>query len=168
MRALLDRIYQWSGYLAAFFLAAIAVTTVVQVVGRKLGMTIEMTEMAGFCLSASTFLGLAHTFRNGTHVRVSLLIQKLSGRYHRAAELWCCAVGAAALAFVTVEFALFTWESFIYDDISPGLLAIPFWIPQSGVVLGLACLTVALVDETVSVVRGRDPVYAENADSAIE
>lgn len=168
MRALLDRIYQWSGYLGAFFLASIAVATVVQVVARKLGMTIEMIEVAGFCLAASTFLGLAHTFRKGVHVRVSLLIRKLSGRYHRIAEFWCCAVGAAALGYVTVESALFAWESHAYGDISPGLLAIPFWIPQSGVVLGLACLTIALVDEAVSVLRGRSPVYAENADTAIE
>ena len=168
MRAFLDRIYLWSGYLAAFFLAAIGVATVVQVVARKMGMTIEMVEVAGFCLAASTFLGLAHTFRNGTHVRVSLLIQKIGGRYYRATEFWCCSVGAATLAYVTVQFSLFTLESYSYDDISPGLLAIPFWIPQSGVVLGLACLTIALADEAVSVLTGHDPVYAQSTDSAIE
>jgi hypothetical protein len=40
-----------------------------------------------------------------------------------------------------------------------GLIVIPMWIPQTGFVLGCALLFVAVVDELVSVARGRKPSY---------
>jgi TRAP-type C4-dicarboxylate transport system permease small subunit len=40
------------------------------------------------------------------------------------------------------------------------MIAIPLWIPQSAMLLGLVILSIALVDELVSLFRGRTPSYA--------
>jgi TRAP-type C4-dicarboxylate transport system permease small subunit len=168
IRTSLDRLYLWSGYLAAFFLAAIGFSVVVQIVARMAGKTVESTEFAGFCLAASSFLGLAHTFRSGTHIRVSLLIQRAVGRSRRAVEIWCCSASVLAVGYLAVHATLFAWESYEFGDLSPGLLAIPFWIPQSGMALGLILMTVGLIDETVSIIQGNEPAYETNAETALE
>lgn len=168
MRRSLDLLYDASGWLAAFFLAAIGLTIVGQIVARFFGKTIDSTELAGFCLAASTFLGLAYTFRAGSHIRVTLLIGRFSGSGRRWIELWCCAVAATTVGYLAWHAVLFALQSREFGDISPGLLAAPFWIPQGGMALGLVILTVALVDETVSVARGREPLYETNAETALE
>ena len=167
-RRLLDFAYRLSGLLGAFFLAAIVLTIVGQVVARMVGMTMDSTELAGFCLAASTFLGLAYTFRSGAHIRVTLLIGQLSGKRRQWVELWCCGATALIAGYLAWHAVAFAFQSYEFGDISPGLLAAPFWIPQSGMALGLVILTVALIDETVAVARGREPVYETNAETALE
>ena len=74
IRLWLDRLYLSSGYVAGMFLMAIGLTIVAQVVGRLVGVAIDSTEISGFCLAASSFLGLAYTFHSGSHIRINMLI----------------------------------------------------------------------------------------------
>jgi len=71
LRAFLDKLYRGCGYIAAAFMVGIAVTIIAQMVARLRGVTLDATEAAGMCLAASTFFGLAHTFRSGAHVRIT-------------------------------------------------------------------------------------------------
>ncbi len=161
IRTLLESLYKLSGYLAGFFLLAIALTIVAQVVGRFVGVTIDATELAGFCLAASTFLGLAFALRAGSHIRINLLIRHARGPLKTAVELWCSGVGAVASGYFAYQTVLMVWQSYTFNAISPGLIAAPFWVPQSGMALGLVILTVAFVDEFVHIARGEAPGYEQ-------
>ncbi len=163
VRRLLDGLYLWSGYLAAFFLVAISLTIVAQIVGRFFGVAIDSTESAGFSLAASTFLGLAYTFRHDGHIRVTLLIRLAKGPLAKLTELWSVGFCAAAMGYLTYWACDLVYFSYIFHDISPGLLAIPFWIPRSAMALGSLILTIALVDEFIGILRGQTPSYVENA-----
>lgn len=167
MRAFLDTLYKASGYLAAFFLFAIGATILLQIGGRFFDVAIDSTELSGFFLAATSFLGLAYALKSGTHVRVNLLIRGLQGTKKKAVELWCCGAGALATGYFAVNAVHFAYESFVFGDISPGLIAAPFWIPQSGMAIGAVILTIALVDEFVRVVKGAVPSYEENIDAVL-
>ena len=167
MRAFLDALYRYSGYLAAFFLFAIGATIVAQIIGRFFGVAVDATELSGFCLAASSFLGLAYALKGGSHVRVNLLIRGFTGPAKRAVELWCCGAGALAIGYFAGNAVHFTYESFVFGDISPGLIAAPFWIPQSGMAIGAVVLTIALIDEFVCIARGAVPSYEENIDAVL-
>lgn len=156
------------GYLAAGFLAAIAVATLIQIVARQFALPVETTELSGFFLAASTFLGLAYTFINGGHVRVSLVSQFVSPRIRRAVELWACLVALLITGFIAWQVTRFTMETYSYGDLSPGLLAIPFWIPQSGIALGLVVFLLAILEQLCVVLRGGTPDYETNVDSTAE
>lgn len=167
MRAFLDTLYKASGYLAAFFLFAIGATILLQIGGRFFDVAIDSTELSGFFLAATSFLGLAYALKSGTHVRVNLLIRGLQGRARKAVELWCCGMGALATGYFSVNAVYFVYESFTFGDISPGLIAAPFWIPQSGMAVGAVILTIALIDEFVRIVKGAVPSYEENIDAVL-
>lgn len=168
VRRFLDGLYLWSGYLAAVFLAAIAITIILQVIGRRVGFTVDATEIAGFCMAASTFFALAHTFKRGSHVRVTLLVTRLTGRARQGLEALCCLVAALIAGYAAWHAILLVLQSWQFGDISPGLLAIPFWIPQSAMAAGLLLLVVALLDEALAILRGRAPSYAEDVQQAGE
>ena len=87
MRKVLDALYLISGIAACIFLAGIGVLIMVQIIARMAGVVFDSTEISGFFMSAATFLGLAYTFRQGGHVRVSLLIHRLNPSQHRGFEL---------------------------------------------------------------------------------
>lgn len=168
LRRALDSLYLLSGRLGAAFLAGIALAIIAQVAGRALGFTIDSTETAGFCMAASTFLGLAFTFKQGGHIRVTLLIRYFPKKLRRIAELFCLAFTAAGLAYFTYWAADFVYFSYVFDEISPGLMAVPFWIPRSGMLLGLVIMTIAVIDEFVLVLMGALPNYEMNTDNVFE
>ena len=167
MRRALDALYLWSGYAAAVFLVAIAATVVAQIVGRFFGVAIDSTESAGFSMAAATFLGLAHTFKHGSHIRVTLLIGLAKGRARQAVELWSVGFGAVGMAYFSYWAADLVYYSYVFHEISPGLLAVPFWIPRLAMALGGLILTVAMVDEFLRVARGAIPTYEENAETVL-
>lgn len=172
LRTGLDVLYRASGALAALFLVAICVIVLAQVganlidaaatalTGDAIGLVVpSYAELAGMFLAASSFLALAYTLRAGGQIRVVLLLQRLSDRARRIVEAWCTGVGAALSGYFAWYVFLLTLESRQYDDVSPGIIAIPLWIPQSAMVLGLVVLTIAFVDEFIAILRGRDPAY---------
>ena len=167
MRGLLDNLYRISGWAAAFFLLLIALTIIGQILGRFFGFALDSTESGGFSLAATTFLGLAHTLKNGAHIRVNLLIRKFRGPVARAIELWCSGVAGVVLAYFSWQTILMTLDSWEFGELSPGLLAIPMWIPQSGMALGLIILTIAFFDEFWIALTGGTPGYANPIGTAL-
>ena len=168
MRALLDALYRLSGALAAVFLAAIAVLILAQIIGRFFNVFVpSANDFAGFSMAASSFLALAYTFRAGGHIRVTLVILRLPRRLRRRFDLGSLALAAALIAYFSWHAVLLAIDSWTYDDLSDGLIAVPLWIPQCGMALGLIVLSVALVDELVQVLRGRQPSYDRAEDALL-
>lgn len=159
IRGALDKFYQACGYLAAAFMIGIAVAIVLQIVSRMRGVTLDATEAAGLCLAASTFFGLAHTFRRGAHVRISLIIDRFPPRFRHRVEIVNCLLGSVVVSFLAWHVTQLALQSYEYNDISPGLLAMPFWIPQTGVAIGVIAFAIALIDELFWLLTGGRPRY---------
>lgn len=168
MRKGLDLLYKASGGFAALCLFMIAVTIVAQIAGRLFGLTIDSTESGGFFLAGTTFMGMAYTLKSGSHVRVTLLVARLKGRAAFFSDIWICAFATFGSAFLTWQTMRMVRDSWRFGDLSPGLLAVPFWIPQSVMLMGLAILTIAFADELVLVLRNRVPGYATPHETALE
>lgn len=171
MRAALEVLYRISGLLAGFFLVGIAALSLAQIGGRLLGFAAHSyDEFAGYCMAASSFLGLAYTLRANEHIRMALVLHRTRGGMRRALELACLATGVLLVGFFAWYAADMVWFSFKTHDVSQGLVPVPLWIPQMGMALGLAMLLLALLDDLVIAVAGGTPSYdrAEAAVSAFE
>lgn len=164
MRRTLDGLYTGCAVLAAVALAAIAVLVLAQSVGRLVGVVVpSANELAGFCVAAAAFLALAPTLRQGVHIRVTLVTSQLPERVRHWFEAWCLLAALAMASFAAYWTVDLVIGSYRFGDVSPGLLAIPLWIPQSAMALGLIVFAICLLDILVDVLRGRTPVYRQRA-----
>jgi TRAP-type C4-dicarboxylate transport system permease small subunit len=168
LRSGIRRLATFCGYLAAIFLAGIAVATLIQIVARQFGKPVETTELSGFFLAASTFLGLAYTFVNGVHVRIGLVSEFAPKRLRLALEIWACSVAALIVGYAAWHMTAYTYESFGFHDLSPGMLAVPLWIPQSAIAFGLFVMLLSILEQMTLVLSGRAADYETNTDSAVE
>lgn len=156
MRRLLDTMYDGAAALAALFMVALLGMVVLSIVSRQLHFHVPGTDAyAGYLMAGAGFLALAHTLKRGEHIRVTLLINALHGRWKKALELW--ALSAAALLALLFAFysGRLAWQSHAFHDISTGSDATPLWIPQLGMAIGTSVLAIAFVDELVLELRGR-------------
>ena len=163
LRRSLDALYRISGYIAACCMVAIALTIIAQICGRFVGIAIDSTESAGFSLAGLTFFGLAYTFRQGEHIRVTLFLRLIRTPFRKYVELFTVGFCIIFIGYLTYWAFDFVYFSHKFGDISPGLLAIPFWIPRLAMALGSLVFLTALIDEFVSIVLGAKPSYEANA-----
>jgi TRAP-type C4-dicarboxylate transport system permease small subunit len=160
MRVWLDRLYLFAGYAAGLFLIAIFVLMMLLSAGRPVGLNIPAgDDLVSWCMVATSFLGLAHTFRHGEMIRVGLLIDRLEGRVRHAAEIVSLLVGGFFVGFFTYYAVLMTFDSWRFHDMAQGVLPVPLWIPQLGYSGGLVILFIAFVDEFIHVIGGNIPRY---------
>jgi TRAP-type C4-dicarboxylate transport system permease small subunit len=141
-------------------LVAIALLSLIQIVGRELGFASHSyDEFAGYCMAASSFLGLAWTLRCNEHIRMTLAIAATKGGLRRALEVFSLAVASAMTGYFAWSGVAMVWTSYSLGDVSQGLVPISLWIPQSGMALGLVVLLIAFVDDLLVVVLGGRPSY---------
>ena len=160
MRKALDWLYTGSGVLAGVFLVLIAALSLAQISGRLLGFNAySFDDFAGYCMAASSFLGLAHTYRRNEHIRVALVIDRLTGGTRKAMEILCLGASAFLIGFFAWYAIDMAWTSHEINDVSQGLVSVPLWLPQSGMALGLLIMTIALVEDLLTVLASGTPSY---------
>lgn len=155
MRRTLDVLYDGCAWLAAVFMIGVLVMVLLSVLGRQFHFHIPGTDAyAGYTMAAAGFLALAHTLKRNEHIRVTLVLGKLTGGARRGLELWAL-TAAVALSGLFAWFAVrLMWQSHEFNDISTGNDATPLWIPQMAMALGTVVLFIAFVDEWVLEARG--------------
>lgn len=160
MRLYLDRLYLWSGYLGALFIVAICVAMVGQSILRELGVrTGAVNDVVSWFCAAAAFFTMAHAFKHGDFVRVTLLLDSVSPKSRKYLELISLVTGSVATAYLAWSACLFTYESWEFQDMAQGMLPMPLWIPQMSFAIGAVLLCVAVVDELLLVVQGHKPSF---------
>jgi TRAP-type C4-dicarboxylate transport system permease small subunit len=160
LRRLLDGLYFGAGVLAGMFLVAIFVLMLVLSGGRPIGVNLPAgDDFVAWCMAAMAFLALAHTFKAGEMIRVGLLLDKLQPRARHLFELGTLAIGSACIGVFAWYAVRMTYDSWRFNDISQGVVAVPLWIPQLGFCVGLVILFIAFIDELLHVLAGHSPRY---------
>ncbi|MEY2809220.1 MAG: hypothetical protein RLZ66_731 [Pseudomonadota bacterium] len=160
LRRALDRLYLASGALGAFFIVLIGVLMIAQSVLRELNVrTGAVNDVVAWFCAAAAFFTMAHAFKHGDFVRVTLLLDSVPARTRRALEITALAIGSLAVGYLAWWACKFTYESWEFNDIAQGLLPLPLWIPQLSFALGSVLLWVAMLDELILVLRGQVPTY---------
>ena len=167
MRKQLNFLYDASGVLAGFCILIITLIILSQSIGRWFGVIIPSTEdFSGYLLAASSFLGLAYTFRHGVHIRVNLVYKNFPRPIRHKLELCVLLVATLLVAFMTYHMSYMAYESYIFEEVSSGYIPVPLWIPQCAPAFGLLIFAIALLDELITALRGQKPAFlvAEEQD----
>lgn len=160
LRRGLDALFDLAAVLAALAVLAIFVLMIGASVGRFAAWRVGwVNDVVSWLCAAAAFLAMAHAFKNGDFVRVTLLLDRLGPRVRHVAEAVSLAVAALGIGYLAFWAARFAWESWKFNDIATNMVAIPLWIPQLSFVVGAALFLLAVLDELAIVLRGAKPTY---------
>ncbi|MFC5585616.1 TRAP transporter small permease [Nitratireductor kimnyeongensis] len=181
MRKILDGLYGAAEWLAMAALGVIALLVFAQVLGRVFDTIIglfglppfgflvpSLAEIAGFLLVGASFMALAGSLRGGAQIRVTLGLSAMPYRMRQVAEVFVLVIGAALSWFFFYYASKLTVDSYRFNELSYGIIAIPLWIPQAVMALGVGIFAVALVEDLFEVLAGRSPSYLAKEDGAVE
>jgi len=158
----IDRISTIAGVVAGMLIVAMVLLIVLEIVLRTVFATSTLIahEYAGYFLACLVFLGLAYTLRTEGHIRIGIIVSRLSARR----QAYLNVTGAViALAF-SIYLSMHLWNLF-HDSLTLGRLSFhpsetPLAIPQffllTGSVLLALQFTAYIATTTLSLVRPSD------------
>lgn len=156
MRRFLDFLYDAAAWAAALCMVGVLAMVLTSILGRQFHFHLPGTDAyAGYSMAAASFLALAHTLKKGEHIRVTLIIGRLTGGTRRVLEMWSLSVAVLLSGLFAFYACRLVWQSHAFNDMSTSNDATPLWIPQIAMAVGTVLLCVALVDEWVLELRGR-------------
>lgn len=165
MRILLDRLYAACAIAGGISLIAVFALIMLQVGGAPFGYTPRAAdELAGYAMAGSAFLAFPYAFRCGDHIRVTLVVHRLTGSARRAADLAVMLAAAFLVGYLAWFSVRLVWQSWTLNELSQGLVPIPLWMPQLTMAIGNVVFFVAVIDSMIEVARGGQVV---NEDASL-
>lgn len=160
LRQMLDFLYRAAGALAALCVFLIFVLMITASLGRLLNFPVgAINDIVAWLCASAAFFAMASAFRNGDFVRVTLLLERLSPRWRRAMEILSLLIASCSIGYLFKSALAYTLESYEFNDIAGGMVALPLWIPQLAFVTGALLFLIAVLDELVVVLLGAKPCY---------
>lgn len=139
---IVDRLSGALAVLGAALLGGIALAVFYEVVARFVfaAPTEWSLELTTYALVWSSFFGAAEALRRGRHVKVDLLLERLSPAAQRGIGFCTDLVAFVFCVLVVREGARFVYQSYVTDATSISTLRMPMFIPELAVPLGAALL----------------------------
>lgn len=110
-------------------------------------------EYSSYLMAASFTFGAAMTLRAGGHIRVTLLLARLSPARRRLFEIVAALAGTLLSGFLAYSMVLFTWGSFARGATSISSDT-PIWIPQALITFGIFLLSLQFFARFLQAVCG--------------
>ena len=146
----LNKIYRFSGYIAATFLVFVAVFILIGIASRIFGFYIRgLAEYSGYCMASASFFALAYTFVEGGHIRITLFLEKLSGLKKRLVEIWCLSIASFFAGYLAFYFIKMLIISYKFQERSEGADEILIWIPQTSVAIGSIIFSISVFHQFI-------------------
>ena len=157
----IDRLGRLDGWLGAACLFALACLMLAEVAVRALSDIFPWVpadipvawEYGSYLMAGAFTFGAAMTLRAGGHIRVTLVLARLSAGARRWFETVLAALGVAFTGFLAYAMIRFTWQSFDSGRTSISSDS-PLWIPQALVTFGICLLLMQFVARLLQALFG--------------
>ncbi|UTW55557.1 TRAP transporter small permease subunit [Kordiimonas sp. SCSIO 12610] len=145
----LDKVCLYSAYLAALLLCILVLLGTVEIFVRNLFSTsISFSvEYSGYLVAVILMLGSGQALKDGTHVRVTLLEERLSGHAKAVFTLLAMMLSIAIAAYWGFAAVRFAFDTFVAGTVSYFPSQTPLWIPQLLVAIGPIVLLCGLTSK---------------------
>lgn len=153
-----DRAMSGVQTLCGLCIIGMALAVTYEIVARSLfgEPTIWAQEVSVYLLIAVAFLGLAPTHAAGEHIEIDLLARRMSARVRRAVRaLILAAIAGYALVAAWGGLGM-VQQSMKFGRRSLTLLAVPVWMPQLLIPVGMGLLAVVTLAGLWTLLKGNE------------
>jgi C4-dicarboxylate transporter DctQ subunit len=164
---LLDRIEGWLAAAATILLVAVTLSVCADVLMRTLfnSPIIWVVEIDEYALLYITFLGTAWTLRQGSHVRVDILIGLFPPAGRRILGMISSFLGIMVSVVLMAWGVVVTWDKFVSHAYKPTVINFPTWIVVIIIPIGSLFLAIRFARNLAEYASGErfDRTEAEEA-----
>ncbi len=169
MEKVLDRFEKWSTHVAVLSIFVMMLLTTADAIGRYLFSfplpgAYEVTEK--YLMVIAVYLGASYTYRGGSTIRITLLVDRLPGGIKMAlkvlAQIFSICYGFFLLV-PAVQAVLRAYEQKITLSSPP----LPLWVPFTTIPIGLLLMSLFMLRDLPRVRSGGSALFREGGSSDV-
>jgi len=157
----IDKLSRLDGWLGAGCLIALTLLMLAEVIVRALSNVFPWVpadipvawEYGSYLMAACFTFGAAMTLRAGGHIRVSLVLARLSPGARRVLEGTAALIATIFVGFMAYAMVRFTWGSYTRGQTSISSDT-ALWIPQAVIAFGFVLLALQFLARTIQAALG--------------
>lgn len=157
----IDKLSRLDGWLGAGCLIALTLLMLAEVIVRALSNVFPWVpadipvawEYSSYLMAACFTFGAAMTLRAGGHIRVSLVLARLSPGPRRMLEGAAALIATVFVGFMAYAMVRFTWGSYTRGQTSISSDT-ALWIPQAVIAFGFVLLALQFLARTIQAALG--------------
>lgn len=112
------------------------------------------TEISEAAILYVTFLGTERVLRSDSHVKVDILISRISERKRMALEIASSAIGLMVSIILTIFGALVTWDYYVRSIYNPSATELPLAPVIAVIPFGSFLLSVEFCSKIIKAIKG--------------
>lgn len=105
-------------------------------------------EISGYLVAIIGYFGAAETLRTNRHIRVEVLLNRFSEPIRVRLNVAAHVIGLVVITVFGWHVIAFLDKAFTRGTTSASMLAVPLWIPQAAMLIGMAAFLLQIVVET--------------------
>jgi len=127
------------------------------IIGRYLLRTpiVGALELTEFLMAGIIFIGFAYSQAQKAHLRIDLLLTRLPQNSQYFLRIFNLAITFLFYALIAWRGIVGSWEAYVLDDKTPGLIRIPYWPPKAVIPLGAVLLCSQILLDIVESLQER-------------
>jgi C4-dicarboxylate transporter DctQ subunit len=156
-------------YLSAVLMALLAIFVFYEVVARYVfgAPTIWTNEISSYILQFIVFFSMGYLLIKDDHLKVTFFIDKLKGKAKKALLIINVLLVLPYAGILMIYGWQITLSSYERASVSPTLLAVPLWIPQSFIAIGGGLLILGVICSVLKIIANEYTV-AEGEGTLID
>ncbi len=152
---LIDRISDFLAVISAFFLFIIIFLILLNIslmaVANK---SILITaEYSGYMFAAFVMFGLAYTFKEKAHIRITFLVNRLPFQIKKFLYILSLIIAGVISFFIAYHAGIMVYKAYVYKMRADTVAQTLLWIPQSCLPIGFFVLGLQIIAEILKEFR---------------
>ena len=107
--------------------------------------TLISDEFSGYMMVATIMMGVSYTFAQGSHIRITIITERLHGRAAQGLDLIVTLAALALCSYALYHSLWMVQDTFSYRILADSLSETPLYIPQVMIPVGFLLLELQLV-----------------------
>ncbi len=143
----IDACSKLGAYLSSIAMLSIVGLILVEIVLRTLFKTSTLIsdEYSGYLMVTLIMAGLSYTFAEGSHIRITIITERLHGRLAQGLDLIVTFTALTLCSYALYHSLWMVQDTFSYRILADSIAETPLYIPQVMIPLGFFLLELQLV-----------------------
>lgn len=157
MDKVLDKLYILSKWLLSFFVAAMTIVIIAQIISRGVFnySIFWAEEFSRYCFVWVTFIGASVTYKSGEMVALDFIVNKISTRF-KWLYLGILELIVLIFSLVALNFGLMqTFSPSIMNQVSPAI-QLPMFIIYLSIPIGFGLISLYAINSILRLIRFRE------------
>ena len=144
---LLDSLQNLGAYISSFLVVLLVLLVLSEITLRSFfdSSTMLADEYSGYLYLAIIFLALGYAFKEGAHIRITIITTRLSQAKVKVIDIVASILSIAILIFTIYRTALFAYDAYELDMLSEAVSQTPLYLTQIVMPVGAVLFMLSII-----------------------